>query len=150
MARKSPIVMALVLSGMLVACGSPFVLLPGGALEGEKAPVPESWAFTDEVDTIQLETNPLEPYSVNIWAIALDGNLYVHAGASRSRWIENMEADPRVRLKVSETIYELAASRVEGQDEFDRFSDTYEKKYGNRPRNESVSEAYLFRLKARS
>ena len=41
------------------------------------------------------------------------------------------------------------ATRVEAQDEFDRFSDAYEKKYGRRPRNENVGEAYLFRLAAR-
>jgi hypothetical protein len=60
-----------------------------------------------------------------------------------------MEADPNVRLRVGESIYELAAVRVEDQATFDRFSDAYEKKYGNRPRNESVVEAYLFRLGAR-
>jgi hypothetical protein len=64
--------------------------------------------------------------------------------------VENLESDPKVRLRVNETIYELTASRVESQDEFDRFSDAYEKKYGHRPRNENVGEAYLFRLQARS
>ena len=41
------------------------------------------------------------------------------------------------------------AARVEDQTEFDRFSDAYQKKYGRRPRNQSVGEAYLFRLTAR-
>jgi hypothetical protein len=130
-------------------CGGPFVLFPGGALEGQTAAVPESWAFTDEVDTIQLETNPAEPYSVNIWMIAIDPNLYVHAGDNRAQWIENMEADPKVRLQVTDSIYELTAARVESQGVFDRFADAYEKKYGRRPGNENVSEAYLFRLAAR-
>ncbi|MAE95466.1 MAG: hypothetical protein CL910_12465 [Deltaproteobacteria bacterium] len=74
---------------------------------------------------------------------------YVHAGANRSTWVENMEADPRVRLRADDSIYELVASRVEAQEEFDRFSDAYEQKYGRRPRNENVAEAYLFRLGAR-
>ncbi len=134
----------------LGACSGPFVLLPGGALEGAVAAPAEDWAFTDEIDTIQFETNPAEPYSVNIWVTALDQNLYVHAGANRAEWIENMENDSRVRLRVHESIYELDAARVETQEEFDRFSDAYEKKYGSRPRNEDVSEAYLFRLAARS
>ena len=72
--------------------------------------------------------------------------LYVHAGASRSTWIEHMEADPNVRLQVADAVYELAATRVSTQDEFDRFSAVYEDKYGNEPRNPSVEEAYLFRL----
>ena len=86
---------------------------------------------------------------MNIWVIALDPHLYVHAGASRSTWVEHMEEDPRVRLRVDESIYELAAARVTEQAEFDRFSDAYETKYGRRPRNENVKEAYLFRLAPR-
>ncbi|MGH0032638.1 MAG: DUF2255 family protein [Myxococcota bacterium] len=131
---------------LAVGCGRPFVLLPGGALEGTVTPVPESWAFTDDIDTIQLETRPADPYSVNIWVIALDDHLYVHAGANRAAWVENMESDPAVRIGIDGAIYELASARVEGQDEFDRFSDAYEKKYERRPRNEDVGEAYLFRL----
>jgi hypothetical protein len=131
------------------ACSRPFVLLPGGALEGETAAVPQSWAFTNDVDTVQLETRPADPYSVNIWVVAIDPNLYIHAGANRSAWVEHIEADPKVRMRVNDAIYELAAARVEAQDEFDRFSDAYEKKYGRRPRNENVGEAYLFRLAAR-
>jgi len=142
--KKIPFVFSLTV--LLAGCGGPFVLLPGGALDGSVTDIPESWAFTDEVDTIQLETAPADPYSVNIWVIALDGSLYVHAGANRSTWVENMEADPNVRLQVEQSIYELAAARVETQEEFDRFSDAYETKYGRRPRNENVAEAYLFRL----
>ncbi len=132
-----------------VACSKPFVLFPGGELDGTPAAIPESWAFTDEVDTIQLETGGDDPYSVNIWVIALGENLYVHAGASRATWVENMEANPDVRLQVDESIYELASTRVETQEEFDRFSDAYDVKYGRRPRNGNVDEAYLFRLAPR-
>ena len=56
--------------------------------------------------TIQLETRPADPYSVNIWVIALGEHLYVHAGANRSEWVEHMEADPNVRLRVGDSIYE--------------------------------------------
>jgi hypothetical protein len=74
-------------------CGRPFVLLPGGTLEGTPAAVPESWSFTDGIETVQLETRPAEPYSVNIWATAAGEYLYVHAGANRSAWVEHIEAD---------------------------------------------------------
>lgn len=98
---------------------------------------------------MQFETHPADPYSVNIWVIALGEHLYVHAGTNRSTWVENMEADPNVRLAANGAIYELAGAWVEGQEEFDRFSDAYERKYGRRPGNENVAEAYLFRLGAR-
>lgn len=138
----------LLLGASLAACSEPFLLWPGGALEGSTAPLPGSWAFTDAVDTVQLETRPTDPYSVNIWVVGMDGKLYVHAGANRSSWVEHMEADPAVRVRVDDSIYALAAARVRQQAEFDRFSDAYEAKYGRRPRNEDVAEAYLFRLAA--
>lgn len=146
MRTRAALFLALLLAAPLAGCERPFVLLPGGALEGPTAPAPADWSFTHAVKTIQLESRPAEPYSVNIWAIALGAHLYVHAGANRSAWVEHMEADPNVRVRVGETIYELAAARVQDQGEFDRFADAYEKKYGRRPRNENVAEAYLFRL----
>jgi len=93
-----------------------------------------------------LETNPSEPYSVNIWVIAADGSLYVHSGANHATWIENMEADPRVRLQANDSIYELVASRVQTQAEFDRFITAYVKKYENPPRNPLIGDVYLYRL----
>jgi hypothetical protein len=136
-------------AALCAGCGGPFLLLPGGALEGSTAPTPENWAFTDAVKTVQLETRPADPYSVNIWVIALDEHLYVHAGAHRATWVENLEEDPDVRLRVEDSIYELGAARVAEQGEFDRFSDAYDHKYGRRPRNGDVTEAYLFRLTPR-
>ena len=149
MAPKLLLLVALVLAASVAGCDGPFVLLPGGALEGSTAAIPDSWAFTDEVDTVQLETRPADPYSVNVWVIALGENLYVHAGDNRTKWVENIETDPSVRLRIDDSIYELLAARVEDQGEFDRFSDAYEQKYGRRPGNENVAEAYLFRLSAR-
>lgn len=132
------------------ACSGPFVLLPGGALDGEVSTAPENWSFSDEISTIQLETQPNDPYSVNIWAVGLDGGLYVHAGANRATWVDHMEADPRVRVRLNETIYALAARRVDEESEFARFAQAYETKYGSRPRNEAVAEVYLYRLEPRS
>jgi hypothetical protein len=147
--RPVLVMLALVLTAPIAGCGGPFLLLPGGALEGTTATIPDDWSFTDAVKTVQLETLPADPYSVNIWVTAAGEHVYVHAGASRSTWVEKIEADPTVRLRVDDSIYELAASRVDGQEEFDLFSDAYERKYGRRPRNENVAEAYLFRLVAR-
>ena len=47
-----------------LACG-PLGPLPGGHLSGELEPSPPSnWAFADDQKTVQLETNPSDPYSV--------------------------------------------------------------------------------------
>ncbi|MCP5057851.1 MAG: nitroreductase family deazaflavin-dependent oxidoreductase [bacterium] len=149
MLRKVVFALPFLLIASVAGCSGPLVLLPGGAIEGPTATIPDDWSVTDEIDTVQLETLPADPYSVNIWVVGLAESLYVHAGTNRSTWVENMEADPNVRLRANESIYELVASRVEAQEEFDRFSDAYKQKYGLRPRNENVTEAYLFRLKAR-
>ncbi len=148
--RKAAVPALVVLLAIgLVGCRGPFLLLPGETLEGTTVAAPDSWSFTDAIDTVQLETRPSDPYSVNIWVIAIDPHLYVHAGTNRSTWVESMEADPKVRLGVEGSIYELAAERVEDQAEFDRFADAYETKYGRRPGNEDVGEAHLFRLRTR-
>ncbi len=140
--------LALALLALATGCGGPFLVLPGGELEGTAAAAPTDWAVTREIDTVQLETNPDDPYSVNIWAIGMGPGVYVHAGTNRTTWVEHMETDPKVRLQVEELIYELSATRVTSQDEFDSFSNAYEEKYGSRPRHEDVTEAYLFRLEA--
>ncbi len=112
--------------------------------------MPADWTFSDEVSTIQLETRPSDPYSVNIWAVGIGDRLYVHAGANRSRWVENILADPQVRVRVAGKLYPLTAVRVEDPAEFATFADAYKKKYGTRPRNENVAEVYLYRLGART
>jgi hypothetical protein len=140
--------LAALVAPLLAGCG-PVLLLPGGTLEGTVAAAPGDWSFSDDVGTVQLETRPADPYSVNIWAVGLGPRIYVHAGANRAAWVEHIEADPAVRLRVEEALYELRAARVEAQPEFDEFSAAYEKKYGRRPRNERVAEVYLFRLVAR-
>ena len=133
----------------LLGCG-PTLLIPGGELSGPVEALPENWTFSDEVSTIQLETRPLDPYSVNIWAVGIGDRLYVHAGANRSRWVENILADPRVRVRVAGKLYPLTAVRVEDPAEFATFADAYKKKYGTRPRNENATLVYLYRLGARS
>ncbi len=110
--------------------------------------MPQDWSFTDNIKTIQLETRPDDPYSVNIWVIGLGSDLYVHAGANRATWVEHMERDAHVRVRVGEKLYALRATRVEDQTQFARFSEAYAIKYERRPRNENVVEAYLFRLSA--
>ena len=132
-----------------LGCNDPTLLLPGGALEGKEVAVPTSWTFSDDVSTVQLETNPADPYSVNIWAVGIEDRLYIHAGANRTTWVEHLEADSAVRVRIEDDIYPLRSARVTEQSEFDAFAEVYEEKYGNRPRNEDVGEAYLFRLVAR-
>ena len=129
---------------LLAACE--YIPFSGGELKGVLTPTPTDWGATAAVDVIELETNVSDPYSVKLWVIAIDSALYVHAGANRATWVENIERDADVRLLADELLYELRAERVTGAKEFAHFSDRYEIKYGRRPRNENVDEVYLYRL----
>ena len=148
--RTSRMAKLIGLAVLLISTGCDFIPFSGGKLEGRLTPVPANWTTIAKPDVIQLETQPGNPYSVKLWIIGQGPLLYVHAGANRAAWVEHIEADANVRLLIDGNLYELMAERVSDQGEFDAFADLYEAKYGNRPRNESVDEAYLFRLVARS
>jgi len=131
---------------LLSTTGCDLIPFSSGQLEGTLTAPPSDWSEVASADVIQLETQPNDPYSVKLWVIGKGPDLYVHAGANRANWVEHIDVDPNVRLLIGEALYELQAQRVETQSEFDAFADVYELKYGNRPRNENVGEAYLFRL----
>lgn len=140
----------LLASLVLAGCSGDWIPFASGELEGEPAPIPAGWSGVADASVIQLESNPEEPYSVNLWVIGMDDALYVHAGANRATWVENIEADPRVRLGHDGHVYELRATRVTSAADFERFSEIYRDKYGNYPRNRDVAQAYLYRLVPRN
>jgi len=47
---------------------------------------------------MQLETNPAEPYSVNVGYAVIDGNMYIDPAESR-RWYQNIKQNPTIRLR---------------------------------------------------
>ena len=143
------ILITLLAMTLLAGCSSDNIPLPSGALEGELTSPPANWSGVRDLEVIRLETQPADPYSVKLWVVEMGGALYVHAGDNRAQWVENIEADSRVRLGAQGKLYELSAFRVYDQEEFDAFSDPWEAKYGRRPGNEDIKEVYLFRLQAR-
>jgi hypothetical protein len=135
----------LMLLGVLLS-GCDLIPFSGGELSGNLTTPPADWTDVASKEVIELETNPAEPYSVKLWIIGAGPDLYVHAGANRTTWVEHIEQDANVRLQIDDALYELRAVRVESPEEFAAFAVVYEEKYGIRPRNENVEEAYLFRL----
>ena len=133
----------------LVACG-PIVMLPGGELSGTVTAIPGDWAFTDEVDTFQLETRPSDPYSVNIWAIEINGGMYVVAGGGpETTWARHFQDYPRVRLRVDDALYELTAVEANSEADRDLFLAAARKKYDFDPGSEDTNKAVLYRLDPR-
>jgi hypothetical protein len=100
-------------------------------------------------DIIQLETQGEAPYSVNLWTVLVDDDLHVFAGDNYANWVEHIEGNALVRLQSDNLVYALKAERITDPAHFEQFAQAWEAKYGNRPRNESVQETYLFRLTKR-
>ena len=116
--RLCPVFLPLV----LVACNGPFAVLPGGVLDGPVKPTPPNFDFARDAGTVQLESRPDDPYSVNINCAVVGDALYVSAGDNRAQWVKNMDEDPLVRLRIDGDIYELRAQRVTDTGEMDRFA----------------------------
>ena len=130
-------------------CG-PIVMLPGGRLAGDVRPVPTDWSFSETIETIQLETRPEEPYSVNLWGVAAGGDFYVMSGDAANRWAGHIAADPDVRLKVCEDVYEMRAVEVSDESVRQSVLAAVQAKYeGFEPTDERVAGATLYRLDPR-
>ena len=115
------IMIAIVLS----ACTEPLVTIPGGRLKGEVASPLASWDAVDDV--VQLEMQPTDPYSVNVWAVTTGGQLYV--GTGNTRWAVMLSADPAVRFKSGGKVYELTAETVHAESELAAIRQAYADKY---------------------
>ncbi len=139
---------------VLAASCAEYLPFSGGALQGQVVAAPATWDQVADIDIIQFETQPEEPYSVNLWVVEMDNLLYVHSGANRTDWVVHIEQDDRVRLGTNGSIFELTAERMVpekagDEDEFLRLAERYKAKYGNYPRNMNLGEIYLYRLSRR-
>ncbi|MBO6555461.1 MAG: hypothetical protein JJ934_15780 [Pseudomonadales bacterium] len=102
--------LTLILTCLLSGCQSPFLLFPGGALQGNSART-DTFAFADAYSLIQLEVNPDEPYSVILRCVVISGDLYLDAAPAR-KWGQLIEGDPRVKVKLGDEIYKATAITV--------------------------------------
>jgi hypothetical protein len=143
---RIPILLAVALA---TGCGGPISMVPGGELSGPVQATPADWAFSNDHETVQLETRPTDPYSVNVWGVAIGDHFYV-AGSKDSTWVAHVTAEPAVRLRIDGAIYELAATPTEDEGEIDAFLAAVEKKYDWESDEEQRENAVLFRLDPRS
>jgi hypothetical protein len=127
-----------------------WMMMPGGVLPGNVTVVPAEWSVAQVPKVVRLETNPAAPYSVKIWVVPMGASLYVHAGANHTQWVKHLESNSAARMLMQDRLYELSAARVTDAAEFATFSDAYERRYGRRPRNENISEVYVYRLAPRN
>ncbi|MEE3329714.1 MAG: hypothetical protein VX246_02495 [Myxococcota bacterium] len=141
--------MSIVIWTLLAACNGPTFVTPGGALAGEVKPTPSDWYFASEFGTVQLETNPAEPYSVNIACVVMEGRLYAYAGESYTQWAENIETNANVRYRMDGDVYELRAERVADKEEIAAFGAAWTAKGRFLQDPTQFPEVWLFELVAR-
>ncbi len=127
-------------------CSGPFMLLPGGGLEGAVKPSPSDWSFVGEYETAQLETRPGNPYSVNIAVIVIEGSLYINAGDTETQWVKNIAANPLVRLRLDDVLYESRAERVTSADTIAKFGKVWTSQSMFMRDPSELDEVWLFRL----
>lgn len=149
----------LLLTLLMPACGPSFFVVPGGELRGTVVPgTVEDWGFTDTVKRFQLETRPDDPYSVHLNGVSSSKAFYIasqgwrkeftKAGGGGARWVGYIDADPRVRLRVVKSLYELRAIRVHDEAELSLVRQLNHTKYGTDP-NAWEEPPWVYRLDPR-
>ena len=140
----STIFMLLVLS----AC-EPMGPMPGTKLSGTLESVPDNWQPLDVTETVQLETRVGDRYySVNIWGIGV-GEFYYVASANgiESRWAQRIEKNNQVRLRIDESLFELAAVIVTDQPEREKVAQAFKEKY-DVDSSEDFPDVVVYRLES--
>jgi hypothetical protein len=133
----------------LAGCSEPFIVFAGKRLSGEESAPPDDWAALDAIDTMQLETRPDNPYSVNVWAVGIGSDLYVGTGPDGTRWSRHLDADRDVRFRAEGRVYPLRAYPVTEPDERRRVSEAYVRKYDLDAGENWVMDALVYRLDRR-
>ena len=136
----------LLLAFATAGCNGPILLLPGGRLGGDAMPAPSDWAFAGEYGTVQLETRPEAPYSVNVAFTVIDGQIYINAGDTATQWVKNIAANPLVRLRVDGVLYDLRAERVTDSAEIAAFAAAWTSQSFFRRDPSELEQIWLYRL----
>ena len=136
-------------------CGGPLGPFSGGALSGDEAPLPSDWTYVSDIEQVQLETDPDNPYSVNTWIGVVDGDLYIPTSLimgdedpEQRTWVQHVQDNPLVRVRVEDKIYLLRATRIVDEETINRVKPALLAKYGEAP-TEHSDRAWIFGLTAR-
>lgn len=132
-----------------VGCNGPFLVFPGGRLDGRVVPTPSDWSFAGSYGTVQLETALRDPYSVNIAFTVIETRLYINAGDTETQWVKNLAANPLVRLRLDGTIYQLRAERVTTAAEIATFGEAWTSQSMFRRDPSELDPVWIYRLISR-
>lgn len=128
--------------------------LPGGALvrgalsEDQKP----RWETAGIGETVELEVRPGAPWSVTIWAVVYEGNLYISADFLNpiKRWPYFVLEDPSVEVRAAGRRYRCSALRVEDPGLVAALRGAFARKYALPPDGFAAHAAvWFFRLEPR-
>ncbi len=123
--------------------------MSGGELSGAAADAPAVWALDEVSGLAQLETRPEDPYSINLTYVQMDGRFYVYAGDTRTNWVQHIEQNPLVRIRVGDTVYRAQAQRVTSIEEIADFAAIWVSRSAFQRDPNGLDEVWLYRLEPR-
>ena len=84
----------------------PWGIIAGKRLSGPEVSWPADWSSCQNSKTIAIETMVDDPYSVTTWCFVHENNLYIPSADGEGRqWTQNIIKDPRVRIKIGDSVY---------------------------------------------
>mgnify|MGYP001323036608 CR=1 FL=1 len=141
---------AFVAIGLLLVACEPVGPLAGHTLAGEPTPPPADWTSVAGAETVQLQTRQDDPYSVNIWGVAIGPDFYVaSARGANASWVGHIASSPDVKLRIGKALYDLRAVRVSDTGELARVSAAYAAKY-KMDDEDKPKEPWVYRLDRRT
>ena len=121
----------------------------GSELQGSVVEPPSTWQFEKDGGFAEFETRPEDPYSVNLAYVQIEGRLYVYAGDTRTNWVQHIEKNPLVRIRIDEVIYPVKAVRVHDDSELRQFASVWAGRSVFQRDPMQVAEVWLYRLEKR-
>lgn len=79
----------------------------------------------------------------------MGGQLYVYAGDTRTNWVQHIEKNPMVRIRIDEVIYPVRAVRVDDRQELVEFAGQWTSGSMFQRDPLQFDEVWLYRLVAR-
>jgi len=127
--------MTSIMSMLVIGCG-PIGPFSGGRLSGEQASWPGDWNAAASATQIQLETDPDDPHSVNLWVVVLEGEAFIVTSLlvgtqvpTERAWVRNIASDPRIRIRVDGIVYPARLHALEDSAQIANVFEAFRAKY---------------------
>lgn len=94
--------------------------IPGGALAGTPTPPPEDWRIAEGIQHLPVQhLGSTLPYSGRYWFMLAEGRVHLILPSLFGRGMhERLQDDPRVQVRIGESLYEQVATPVDSADVF--------------------------------